>query len=289
MGTSSSTTFKSEFNNTLDVLTRGIMNCQNTTQSMQIVNVDGSGNVLKNVRQVAKFDFNVNCMNNTENLSKLQNEIANSIVQSSAAVSPGLIGAANNTNSDVNTFIKQDIENNITTETVSNMLTSINSTQYVRIQGDKNIVNNISQEITMDIVTKAAQSLLMNLDSYNKSDSKGDQKSEATTTNFISEIIDSISSVLGSIFGGMAAAWLIVILVFVAIFYGIYKLFSKGASSIKNAVSSKGDQKDVYTQQMRPPMQMSAPMRPPMQMSAPMRPPMQMSAPMRPSQYIMAK
>lgn len=206
-GASSSVTVSITTKNVAEVLSRSIMKCSAGGTTVQTFKVIGSGNVVK-ARQVQLFKLSNTCNNSAENITKLQQDVANKIEETAKTQNVALLGVLGSSDSEVNTNIVNEIQAKITNEAISDILTTVSSTQETLIIGDNNIVN-ITQEQTTEILTEACQNVISRLDSVQKIDNKVKADAEAVVNNPISQILDSIFSGLA----GLSFIWLLVIIV----------------------------------------------------------------------------
>lgn len=216
-GTSSSNSTKIDVSAAVTLLSQNIMNCASNTMASQELVVSGNFNVVDG-RQMQTLHLSATCSQNAQNIADLQQQISTALKAAAEAQSTALLGALNSTSSDVSTMITNDVKQNITQQTVANIVNSTNLQQKILISGDRNIVN-FSQEQTAQLVFTSCQDVINNLKSVQTMNNALDTSSSATTKNPLAEVVDS----LGNMF--KINGWFIVIIAGIAIIFLGPKLF----------------------------------------------------------------
>ena len=238
MGGGSSSTSKS----TIDVsaavtaLTQNIMNCSSNAMMAQELLVSGNYNVVTG-RQLQTLHLSASCSQDVQNVADIQQKITDILKNTAESQNVAVLGVLGKSSSEVETTIRNDVKQNITQQTIANIVNTVNIQQKVLISGDNNIVN-FSQEQTAQLVYAAAQTAINNLKSVQDMNNAVVQLASAKTTNPISDVIDS----LGSIF--TAGGWMLVIVAVVGIIF-------IGPTLIKTFFGSEGGQPSPYSQMMQ--------------------------------------
>ncbi len=116
--------------------------------------------------------------------------------------------SASNT-AEVNTYIDNEVSQKITQRTVQEIANKVDAQQKIIISGDRNIVNNFSQDQTMKLVYQNSQQVLNKLKSVQAIENSVDVQAETTQTNPIAAVIDSVFSGITN----LGALWMIIIVV----------------------------------------------------------------------------
>jgi hypothetical protein len=190
----------------VEALTENIMNCHANSIVTQRFVVTGSFNVISGVKQVQHMVLSSSCWQSAENIAELQQSVSNALKQAARSQSVSVLGVLGKSDSEVDAFISNEVTQKITQRTVQNIVNSSNMMQEIVIEGDQNIVDNVSQEQTAKIVFDNAQEALNGLTSVQAIENAAEQESAATQTNFVAEIVDSV---LGGL-GGLMLTWIIV-------------------------------------------------------------------------------
>lgn len=204
-GSKSSTTTNLKTKAAIDFMVNNIMNCSSNSTTIQRFVLSGNYNSITNFKMVQSMKLSSECAQSSENISDLQQNVANAIKQAAESQSVSVLGALGTSKAQVNSFIDNEVSQKITNQTVQNIVNNTNAQQEVIISGNNNIVNNFAMEQTMDLVFKNCQDALNKLQSVQAVETKVDQSGKATQTNFVSDIIGSIFSGLT----GLVGLWLI--------------------------------------------------------------------------------
>jgi hypothetical protein len=280
-GSSSKTSMDVYTKNVVEALSKSIQNCEGNTIINQRITIKGNYNVVKNVRLVQGMKLSTKCAADITNVSSTQQAVTNAIKQQSDAQNVALLGAVSSSSSKNTTAIHNEVMAAITQETIQNIINSFNATQEFYLDGNSNIVEDITMEQSMEVLQDNCLKALSSISSVQELKNNADSISKATQTNPVSEIIGSIGSILTS----LGSMWTIILIV--GLIVGAYVIVNGGGlSAIFGDNSTSGQQPNAMPMQsmpMRPmpmrPMQ-SMPMRP--MQSMPMRP--MQSMPMRPMQ-----
>lgn len=196
----------------VEAMARSIMNCQGSYALVQRLVVSGNyNNVSGGMVQV--FKLNSSCTNDVQNLTEIQQTVANAIKAQTAAQSTAVLGALGAAKSKSETFIENEVRQKITNETITNVINEVNAMQEVIISGNNNIVK-FTAEQTLDLVMENSQSVLNKLESVQDLENTADVKTDSTTTNPISEIVDSVGDIISSV----GIMWVIIAVVAMVVF-----------------------------------------------------------------------
>lgn len=203
-------------------MVNNIMSCKSNQVILQNFVVSGDNNVISHVQQVQVFKLSTNCANSASNIAKLQQDVAQNLIAAAHSQSEALLGAFNSQGAITDTTIRNEVKQSITNQTITEIINQVNAEQNFIVSGSNNIVTEITQSQTMDLVTKACQDVLNKLDSVERIRAAADNDAGTTQSNPFAEIIDSIFSGLDMMF----FFWMIIIIV--AIIAGTYFMINGG-------------------------------------------------------------
>lgn len=259
---SSSSKLKIDVSSAINLITSNIMNCSSNSIQIQELIVSGNNNIIDG-RQVQALTLSAECSQNAQNMADLQQQIAQEISNTAKAQGASILSILGNSSSEVDTNIINDVRQNITQKTITNIVNQANTEQRAIISGDNNIVK-FDQNQTANLVYKSAQNVINSL------------KSVQAINNAVAASTESKSS--NDMF-----MWIIIIVVIAA-------LVLLGPSILKwisgNRDNVKTDAYQLYMKSPNPPYspELQMPMNPPMN-QMPMNPPMNqmpMNPPMNP-------
>lgn len=209
MGGSSSSSSTTDIytSNIVNALSKTIQNCQGNTIIDQKVQIIGNYNVVKKVRLVQGLKLSSSCALDDKNIATAQQAVENAIKQQTESQNVALLGALTNTSSDNNLKIHNEVQATITRETIQNIVNNFNATQEFYLNGNNNIVEDITMEQSMKVLFEGCLQALSQLSSVQEVKNNAEQIAKSTQTNFIAEIVDSFSN----LFKGLGMLWVIII------------------------------------------------------------------------------
>jgi hypothetical protein len=281
-GSSSMNASETFTKNVAEAMSESIQNCSGKTIIDMNVAIIGSGNVVKGLRLVQGMQLSTNCHTDDKNVAATQQAVENAIKQNAEAQGVALLGALGSSSSSNSTKIHNEVIAKINRKTIQNIINDYNLTMNFYLNGNSNIVEDVTMEQTAKVLQDNCLSAISQLSSVQEVKNEIDQKSKSTQTNPISEIISAI----GSIFTSLGMIWMVIIIVVIGA--GVYLLMN----GVKIPFLSSGDsgqpdyqayQQMGYPQMGYPPQQMGYPQPgyPPQQMGYPQPgyPPQQMGYP----------
>lgn len=212
-GSSASTSTDIYTSNIVEALSKTIQNCSGNTVLEQQVIIRGKYNIVRGVRLVQSLKLSSSCALDDKNIATAQQEVINAIKQQSEAQSVALLGALTTSESSDDTKIRNEVRATITRETIQNIVNNFNATQKLFLDGDSNIVEDITMEQSMQVLFDNCLAALSQMSTVQDVTNNAELISKASQTNPISEIIDSAGNIVTSL-GGM---WTIVIIVVVIV------------------------------------------------------------------------
>ncbi len=222
VGVSSESTTDIYTSNIVEALSKSIQNCSGNTMINQKVVIRGNYNVVKNVRLVQGMKLSTNCALDDKNVAAAQQAVENAIKQQSEAQTVALLGALSKADSETNTKIRNEVKAVINRETIQNIVNNFNTMQEFYLDGNSNIVEDITMEQSMEVLHANCLAAVSKISSVQDIMNKTNQLAKNTQTNPISEVIGSI----GSIFTTIGGLWTIVIIV--ALIVGGYIIINGG-------------------------------------------------------------
>lgn len=212
-GSSSLTSMSSYSKSVAEAMSKTMQKCKSDVNMGMNITIKGNYNVVKNVRMVQSFKLSSGCNLDDKNVADVQQAVSNQIKQQSEAANVAFLGALGSSSSTNTTDIHNEVVAKITRETIQEIVNSFNMKMDFYLDGNSNIVEDISMEQSAQVLQDNCLAALSKLSSIQAIENVVESKSTAKQTNPISEIIDSI----GSIFTSMGILWVIVILACVGV------------------------------------------------------------------------
>lgn len=246
MGTSSSKTSTNIYTkNVANALSRSIQNCTGTTAINQQVTIRGNNNVVRGVRLVQGMKLSNKCSFDQKSMQEIQATVENAIKQQAEAQNVALMGALTSSSSVSETDIHNEVVATITQESVQNIVNDFNAKQEFFLDGNSNIVEDITMEQSMEILNEGSMKLINEMSVITKMNNAVDQTAKSTQTNPVAEILET----LGDIFTELGGLWTIIIVV--ALVIGGYVLVNSGIlSSLFGGDDGPANQQQMQNQQM---------------------------------------
>lgn len=195
-GSSSKSSSRINMSQAASMITDTIMNCKSNSVIVQELNITGDYNVVSNAKQVQAFQLSSNCIQDMKNDVEFQQKVAQAVAQSAEAQGSAVLSALGASRADQESVIQNDIKQLFQSNTMQDIVNTVNSTQGINVVGNHNIIKNFSQEQVATMVFDNVQTALNKMKSAQDMDAKLDGKASAKTTNPLSEIINSV-------FGGL--------------------------------------------------------------------------------------
>jgi hypothetical protein len=177
------------------------------------------------------------CAQDDKNVATIQQTVENAIKQQAEAQNVALLGAASSSNSVTATQIHNEVKAAITRETIQNIVNNFNAMQEIWLDGNSNIVEDITMEQSMEVLYDQSMAALSQMSVMQSLKNTAEQVSVAKQTNPISEIISAI----GSIISYMGTVWGIIIIVIVIVGgYLAYSFFTGGSGGAPSPMMQLG-------------------------------------------------
>ncbi len=231
MGGSHSSTKSDIFLSTVnDAFVKNVNRCTSSTTVSQQLKIDGDGNIVDGGSMVSVQKLTLSCDQNSQALVDMQNQVAQAIKQAATAQNEALLGALQSSNSDVDSTIRNDVQNHLNLKNINELITNTNAAQGIDIRGNNNIVRNFTQSDVQDILSSNSQKILQQMKTVNAITQQLDQKSDSTVTNPISEIIASIGQAIADVWNAMTGPlkWILIVIAVVLVAY-LFSGYGSGA------------------------------------------------------------
>jgi len=239
-----------------EVLNKNTVSCNTNVLLSQEINVQGSGNILEDIKQSSALKLDASCYNKSSNITEIQNIIETNMKAKLDTIEPALLAVANTSKSKLTNDLSQEIKNVITTENMTKIINNVNQDQIIKVRGDSNILRNMSQQSTIDMIASGIQ------DSFNSTKTMTDLKnaqdldSKSKVTDPINDAIKGIMDGINGIFSSYTTA-MIFIVVIIAVAFILLGPTLLSAFQALNPFSalSFGNKKTTTTYQQQPPQQ----------------------------------
>lgn len=200
-GAASSAKSKSDviYDSVTKVITEHIMKCRANKTLSQDISIHGSGNTISGVTQKMGLQLSTQCVHDSSQMSAVQNEIANKIMQTANSQSVSLLGVLGKTQSDVETKIRNSVNNTITSSTLTEVINDTNVKQSLIIKGDNNVAQNVTMEMTAQILSDNVSKLVNNVEVLHEIKNTTEAQSASKQSNFIADVVDSAGGVVKTI------------------------------------------------------------------------------------------
>jgi len=201
-------------------IARSIVNCNTNTVISQKVSVQGDGNVVSGVTKNQATKLSIECFHSAENMAKIQNEVAAAIKQAAESQSVALLGVIGNSDAEIDLNITNAVKNDITQETIQNIVLSTNTEQGIDITGNYNLVKNVTQAQTAAMVSKNTQAAVNQMNSIAMITNAVDQAAKSTqedpVTNAITAVGNAIAGIMDAFSSPMTLMLILIAVVAVA-------------------------------------------------------------------------
>lgn len=221
-GSSSKSKYESILESVTDVIVKNINQCATQIRTDQNIVIVANNSEFGNLKNRAIVQISGNCFQDMKAVTKLQNDVAQTIEQSAEAQSITLTGVLGSSQSDVKTKLYNKIRNDFKQETINQIINSINAKQNTIIVGAGLKVDNVENTIDQQVVSNATQSVVNNLDFMLKLKSDAQTSAVATQKDFVAGVLDSF---FDGIFKSVAGP-LILLFFFIMIVVVVYLYFS---------------------------------------------------------------
>jgi hypothetical protein len=201
-----------------------VMNCNNQSSVSQRLDIRGNYNVVKDVNMKQAFSLSSQCFQDVNVMNKMVNEIANSVKQAAESQNIALLGALSKSTAEVDNYVYNAVKNEIKSSAIQNIVNATNAEQGIGITGNHNIVENVTMNQVVDMISKNSQSVINDTDVATRAKTAVDQSASAKQENPLDAITDMVGKVMDGVASpfklGMAIVGLIVVMIAWAMFGG---------------------------------------------------------------------
>jgi hypothetical protein len=224
-------------------------NCINYVDAQNQLVIRGNGNVVGNVSQMLSVSVDSNCVTQTAQSAEFQNRLQASATQlleeSGVAGLEWLDGSKKN----LEAVVRTSVATGITATTVQNCLGTINSRNILQVQGDNNVVRDVTQGITANMISQCLLSNEQASRTINDITTAANQHSVGVSENPLTPIFDAVTATSQAAMM-MFALMFIVVVAFVFMFGlptgGGSKPKTGGAEPPPCGCAHSGDPPDAY-------------------------------------------
>lgn len=231
-GSTSSTSTTVTSKNIVESLAKTMMNCSSSGAFTQSVTIIGNYNVVKRVRMVQGIMLSSSCASEEKNVSETQNAVINAIKQAASSQSDSILGALTKSDSSTNTRIENEVRSVINRESIMNIVNSVNATQQFYLNGNSNIVDDITFDQSMQLVYDSCQSTLTQIKSFQQATTSAESSATSTQTNVISDVVKSVTG----FFTNLGMMGTLIFIVFIVA--GVFLAYKFGPGFITNLFGS---------------------------------------------------
>jgi len=224
MGAASSTTSTNTVDTKAitDILNKNTVSCKTNVSLSQLIDVEGSGNILEDITQSSGLSLDASCYNQSQTMNEIQSIMENSMSNKVEKIDPALLSAANTNKTKLENDIRQEIRNTITTENMTNIINDVNASQTIKVRQNANILKNITQDSTLGMVASGIQDAVNSTKSVTTLTNLQKNDAKLTTTDPINDAIKGVMDGINGIFSSASTTMIFfaVILAIVIIFAG---------------------------------------------------------------------
>ena len=198
-----------------DIIAKNVMECRVQGKMMQDLSQTGNRNVAKNIVMRQSYTLNMECLQSSENMNRLQTEVANAVKQAAETQSIALLSVLGSSNSEIDNVIQNSVANNLTFENIQQQIGQMSMNQSIMQYGSKNIIEGVFMEQLSDTVRNAAQNITQKIDVIQKIENTNQQDAKATQENPFQFLADMFGDLMS---GGTI---IIIVIVIAVIILGI--------------------------------------------------------------------
>ena len=215
-----------------DITINDVQQCPTMVSQEQGLNISGSSGIsIENLRLLQSAMISTTCYQDAQRVNNLQAQAANQINQKLKNSGPAVLNLFNNQTNEMESYVRNQVRNNISATTIQNCAATANQAQTIKISGSTNVnLKDISFEQSLNLMRSCMSSTLNNNNAFSRFDNVVDQQAENKSTNPIAEIIDGFAKLFSApvlIIGALIVGFLVLIL----IVYVVSRLAAPGQPS----------------------------------------------------------
>ena len=199
-----------------------IMNCNNQSSVSQRLDIRGNYNVVKGVDMKQAFSLSSQCFQDSQVMNKMVNDMANSVKQAADSQNIALLGALSKSQAEVDNYIYNSVKNEIKSSAIQNIVNATNAEQGIGINGNHNIVENVTMNQVVDMISKNSQSVINDTDVATRAKTAVDQSASAKQENPLDAITDMVGKVMDGVTSPFKMVIAIVGIIFAMIVWAIF-------------------------------------------------------------------
>ena len=275
-GSSSKTKTEVVMESLNEIMVSSMQRCSTSSNIEQIISVKGTGNVLSDVEMHQVYTSMLTCVNKTDIVSKLQNELTDKIKTYADSQSLALLGIADRSDAEVDNIIRSSVKNAVNVQTISEMVNNAQQKQAIYVEGVGNTLLKVNMKQIQSNIASSTQDLVANIDIVNKLTTDVDSVAKSKQQDPIANLLAGLSNLISGpmmwvaimLIGGLA------IMVYFLNTGAGQMILGEGISQVNNANDDDSDSDDEENPKPAP-----APMPKPVQQPQPVQQPVQQPAP----------
>lgn len=190
--------------------------CLTTMSSEQLISIVGNNNIVRNVDFSLTATLKQDCGQNIELITKIQNSIASAIVATAEASGTGITSALGASSSEIDTRVRNVVQNNLTTEVLNEIVLNTNDMQKIIIQGSNNIIDGASFKTLRDTFSSASQTVAQKIATELTTSTDSTSKAEAKTAGIFDFAVDALRVATSGVVGSYLITAIVAIVVVIA-------------------------------------------------------------------------
>jgi hypothetical protein len=216
----------------MDTLTQAFMknmnNCTSSATMNEEISIHGDGNVISDVSQASVQKFTVTCSQDSQAMANFQTNMSSAIKQAAKDQNVALLNVLGSTDAEVDSKIHESVKNVINLQNIQNIVNMTNQQQGINVYGNNNVVRNISQQESLQMLASNSQKVLEQISAVAQIKAHLDQKASSVVENPISQIIDSVGNALAEVWNAFTGPikWILIVIMVVAVAYFLSYFFT---------------------------------------------------------------
>lgn len=183
-----------------------------------VINVQGSGNVVSGAKQGITFTVKQDCASTLDAKENFQASVNDQIAQSLKNQTTALMSWASPGSAKESINLSNSVTTNITTTMVQKCLATLQGRNVINIQGSGNVLENTKQDVSMKVLSSCMQGNTQALSTMTDITDTINQKQSNVDENPFGFITDAITAVVGDL--AVAAVVVVVLVVLVVAIAG---------------------------------------------------------------------
>lgn len=181
-------------------LAESIMNCTSNTTLKQNIDIVGNFTTAENIKQRQATKISAECIQDANVLSDMQNKAVAAVQGVSDTTTTGILGAIGNTAQINENRIRNEVTNETTLRNIVNAINNTNLEQGIFVNGSYNILRNITQEQTADLLANNMNAVTNQMAFINDLKNSAEGKTVLTEKGALAAMFDTIGDSLSNLF-----------------------------------------------------------------------------------------